>query len=130
MVTSLDQDKLNKALPRLKKEANIWLGTVRADGRPHLIPIWFIWHEEKVWICTGKGSQKHVNLRHNPHVALALEDGSTPIILEGTAAEADDTTRRDELAPLFVEKYDWDFRTDTDEDWLLMAIVPRKILSW
>lgn len=35
----LDPERLKKVAPRLEKEANVWLATVRPDGRPHLIPI-------------------------------------------------------------------------------------------
>ena len=27
----------------LAKEPVLWLGTVRADGHPHLVPTWFVW---------------------------------------------------------------------------------------
>ena len=28
---------------RLGRESTIWLATVRADGRPHLVPLWYVW---------------------------------------------------------------------------------------
>jgi hypothetical protein len=28
---------------RLRHEPIIWLSSVRPDGRPHLVPIWFLW---------------------------------------------------------------------------------------
>ncbi len=127
---SLDQKKFKAALSRLKKEANIWLATNRKDHSPHLIPIWFIWLEDEVWIATGRGTQKHLNIQRDPLVTLVLEDGVKPVILEGTAAEKDDKAQRDKLAPHFEKKYEWDFRTDDDENWMLIAIAPTKILSW
>ena len=32
---------------RLSAEPVIWLGTVRPDGRPHNVPVWFAWHDPK-----------------------------------------------------------------------------------
>lgn len=127
---SPDAEKLGQAIPRLQEQTNIWLCTVRTDGRPHLIPIWFVWHNGKVWICTPKNSQKVINISKNPHVAVALEDGTHPVILEGTAALREETTIRDNLAPVFVSKYEWDFRTDDEADYHLIEITPSKILSW
>jgi PPOX class probable F420-dependent enzyme len=127
---ALDEKKLKQVLPRLETEDNIWMATTRKDGRPHLIPIWFVWRDGKAWIATGRDSQKVINLRHNPRVAFSLQDGNRPVIFEGTAAEADDPALRDELAPLFNEKFDWDFRTDHDADWVLVALTPTRIISW
>ena len=31
----------SKVHHRSETEANIWFATVRADGRPHLVPVWF-----------------------------------------------------------------------------------------
>jgi PPOX class probable F420-dependent enzyme len=123
---------LKKADPRLSSGAarNVWFGSVRADGRPHLVPIWFVWREGNVWVCMGKGTQKHVNVTRNPAVTLALEDGVKPVIVEGEARVEAEEAVRDRLAEAFIYKYDWDFRTDTDEDWLLVGVEPRKILMW
>ena len=49
--------------PRLLTEKNIWLATVRPDGRPHLVPIWFISLNEKVYICTEGKSVKIKNIQ-------------------------------------------------------------------
>ena len=36
---------------RLRTEANVWLATMRPDGRPHVSPIWFVW----VRLESGRG---------------------------------------------------------------------------
>jgi hypothetical protein len=78
----------------------------------------------------GRGTQKHVNVTGNPNVVLALEDGVSPVIVEGVVREEADEAVRDALAVPFISKYDWDFRTDTDEDWLLASVEPKKLLMW
>src|SRR5512140_2813390 len=70
---------------RLSGERNIWIATVRPDGRPHLVPVWFSWVEKKIYVCTEPGSVKGRNLRINTRVALALEGGTHPVISEGLA---------------------------------------------
>ncbi len=127
---ALDEKKLQAALPRLEKEENIWLTTVRADGRPHLVPLWFVWLDGKVWICTPRDSQKVKNIRKNPHVALSLEDGLNPLILEGKAALRHDAPWPDKLGPRFEKKYGWDFRTDDTAEYVLVEIVPVRVISW
>lgn len=128
----VDAAKLKKAAPRLAngRARNIWFGTVRADGRPHLVPLWYVWHKDKLWVCVGRGTQKYVNLQKNPNVVLALEDAVSPVIIEGTASDKFDKATIDDLVIQFVDKYDWDFPNDDEEDWVLVGVELSKILMW
>lgn len=114
---------------RLGRESTIWLATVRADGRPHLVPIWYVWFEEKIYVSTGAETQKFFNMYHNQQVALALPDPNEVIILEGEAHVADRKTV-DRVADYFYHKFEWDFRYDDTADWRLIEITPHKILAW
>lgn len=107
----------------------IWVTTVRADGRPHLTPVWFIWLEGKVYIATGTHTQKYANLVGNQAVALSLPDSQNVLIMEGEAHAANRQTS-DKLAEFFYHKYEWDFRYDESGDWRLVEITPYKILVW
>jgi general stress protein 26 len=114
---------------RLGRETEIWLATARHDGRPHLVPMWFVWLDEKIYICTGSETQKFTNMRGNQSVALALSDPLNVVIIEGEAHVA---AREliDRLADYFLNKYEWDFRYDETAKWQLIQITPLKILSW
>ncbi len=107
----------------------IWVVTVRGDGRPHMVPIWFIWLDNRIYIATGTDTQKFANLRVNQSVSLALPDTNNVLILEGEAHAADRKTT-DKLAEYFHNKYEWDFRFDEDADWRLVEITPLKIMAW
>ena len=127
---ALDQDKLKKALPRLKKDHNIWFATARPDGRPHLVPIWFVWHEGKIWLCTLSNTQKVRNLAKSQHAVAALEDGDSPVIMEGMAIAWHDKAEFERLAPLFKKKFDWDILIDDTGDYILVEFTPTRMLSW
>jgi general stress protein 26 len=114
---------------RLGREKEIWMATVRNDGRPHLVPLWFVWLEEKIWISTGLETQKFANLRGNQSVALALPDAMNVVIIEGEAHVAPRNVV-DKLADYFFNKYEWDFRYDESAKWQLIEITPLKILVW
>jgi len=119
----------HRAEQRLRSENNVWIATVRSDGRPHLTPVWFAWHGGKVYICVDPNSVKARNLADNPHVALALEDGSSPVILEGTARRVNDPDRPPGALAEFKRKYDWDIVADGQYS-LLIEITPSKVLNW
>ncbi|MCP5097118.1 MAG: hypothetical protein GY943_16335 [Chloroflexi bacterium] len=114
---------------RLGRESTIWVATVRHDGRPHMVPIWFIWLDERIYIATGAETQKFANLYHNQAVSLALPDSANVLIIEGEAHVADRHTV-DILADYFYHKYEWDFRYDDSALWRLIEITPHKILAW
>ena len=109
---------------RLQTEQNLWLATVRPNGAPHLVPIWFVWVAEKIYLCTGADSVKVRNLVQNPHVSIALEDGTQPIVIEGLAQPIGrpPTTVVDE----FQRKYDWDITSD-DTYTQVIEIQPERI---
>lgn len=93
---------------RLRDNIVTWLVTVRPDGRPHAVPVWFAWDGAHIWVFSQPGSQKLRNIRQNPHVLLALDethegDEDEVVTVEGTAellADASITS-----LPAYVEKY-------------------------
>jgi PPOX class probable F420-dependent enzyme len=56
----------------LREESIVWLSTVRADGSPHLVPIWFSWDGEQLFIASKPEAVKVRNLRANPKLMVAL----------------------------------------------------------
>lgn len=114
---------------RLSRETTIWLATVRADGRPHLVPLWYVWLDGKVYVCTGSGTQKFANMYSNQNVSLSLPDTAAVIVVEGEAHTAPPGDI-DALADHFYHKYEWDFRYDDSADWRLIVITPFKIMAW
>ena len=73
---------------RLRADLIAWLATVRYDGRPHNVPVWFWWDGETVLIFSEPDTQKVRNLRWSPHVVLALDtadQGEDVVIVEGVA---------------------------------------------
>lgn len=111
---------------RLDKARNLWLATVRPDGRPHLVPVWFVVDDGRWYFCTSPGSVKARNLQANPRVALALEDGDNPCVVEGVARQvrpADRVVRR------FKAKFDWDITADAEYGAVFEITVTRQVLG-
>ncbi|HET9615315.1 MAG TPA: pyridoxamine 5'-phosphate oxidase family protein, partial [Candidatus Limnocylindrales bacterium] len=91
----------------LDEEPVVWLSTVRPDGTPHLVPIWFSWDGESVLIASKPHARKVANVRANPRVMLALgepEDDFDVGLLEGEA-EILDAPARDALPAGHLRKY-------------------------
>lgn len=92
---------------RLRDEPIIWLSSVRPDGRPHLVPVWFVWDGASILIFSKPAAQKVRNLRHNPQVLLALDsadEGEDIVLLEGRAELLGAGAPQSTL-PEYAEKY-------------------------
>ena len=120
-----------------------WISTVRADGRPHLTPLVAVWLDDALHFCTGEREQKAVNLRENPHVILMTGcngwDGGLDVALEGEAVRVTDRAALQRLADAWQRKWDgrWrftvgdhGFQGDENEDVLVFAVRPAKVLAF
>ncbi|MEX1169793.1 MAG: pyridoxamine 5'-phosphate oxidase family protein [Chloroflexota bacterium] len=79
----------------LEQEPVVWLSTVRPDGEPHLVPIWFWWDGEALLVFSKPNAQKVRNLRERPSVMLALGDAEDDFdvgMIEGIAELLDRPT--------------------------------------
>ncbi|MEJ7816893.1 MAG: TIGR03667 family PPOX class F420-dependent oxidoreductase [Rubrobacter sp.] len=96
-----------RAESRLREEEISWMTTVRSDGQPQTVPVWFLWDDEGFLIYSQPNRQKLKNIARNPHVGLNLnsnEHGGDVVRLEGTARIVGDAPPASEVAP-YVEKY-------------------------
>jgi len=111
---------------RLDSAQNVWVATVRPDGRPHLVPVWFVVDGGRWYICTAPDSVKARNLQTNSRIALALEDGSDPHIVEGEARVVEPGPA---VVRKFKEKYDWDIAEEAHYTQVFEVTVMKRVMS-
>jgi pyridoxamine 5'-phosphate oxidase-like protein len=102
---------------RLTAAQLYWLVTVRADGRPHAVPLCGVWHDGAFAFVTGEREQKMRNLETHQRVAVTAgplgADGwatGKDIVVEGSAARVTDPVVLQALADEWERKYDGDWR--------------------
>ena len=69
------------------------LSTVRADGSPHVTPIWFVLDGDELVFNTGSSSVKGRNLVRDGRVALCVDDDRPPysfVVIQGRARVSED----------------------------------------
>ena len=118
----------DEMIAKLETQQVLWISSVRADGRPHLAPIWFVWYAGKVYLATEPGSVKARNIRRSPFVSLALEDGVHPVICEGTARLIEKPWDEGMVAAFF-KKYEWNLNTEQQYHQVI-EVTPEKWLAW
>ncbi|ASY31553.1 TIGR03618 family F420-dependent PPOX class oxidoreductase [Streptomyces sp. SID4926] len=84
------------------------LATVRADGSPHIAPIWFVLDGSDLVLNTGKGTVKGRNLARDGRVALCVDDERPPfsfVTIEGSAEISEDPEELLRWATKIAERY-------------------------
>jgi PPOX class probable F420-dependent enzyme len=69
------------------------VSTVRADGSPHIAPVWFVLDGDDIVFNTGKDTVKGRNLARDNRVALAVDDERPPfsfVTVQGRAELSED----------------------------------------
>lgn len=54
------------------------LATVRADGSPHVAPVWFLIDRDRIVFTTGAETAKGKALRRDPRFALCVDQETAP----------------------------------------------------
>lgn len=85
------------------------LATVRADGRPHVVPVAFDLDEDTIVILVMQASVKARNIQHDPRVCLCVDVETSPyayIQVEGTAEMSADLSALAYWGKRIVTRYD------------------------
>ena len=84
---------------------SIWVSSTRPDGRPHAVPVWYIWDGQKIYFISGRSLQKSRNLARQSWVVVHAGDGDDVIILEGSAEIVRDRAELERVDKAYREKY-------------------------
>jgi PPOX class probable F420-dependent enzyme len=93
------------ARERLAAARCYWIATARPDGGPHLMTVWGVWHDDRLFFSTGRHSRKARNLAADPRVSTGIDDAAEAVVIEGTAAPAVELPERATVVAAYAQKY-------------------------
>ncbi|HYZ01218.1 MAG TPA: PPOX class F420-dependent oxidoreductase [Candidatus Binatia bacterium] len=114
------------------------LAVPRKDGRPHVVPIWFVLDGDDIVFNTGRTTVKGHSLRRDGRVALCVDDERPPfayVTIEGRASVSEDPEEVLRFATLIGGRY---MGTDRAEEYgrrngvpgeLLVRVTPARVTS-
>ena len=109
-VSRRDQIKMSEdeVLAFLDEERTVVCATNGRDGRPHLMPLWYVVRDGRLWSWTYAKSQKVRNLERDARATLQVEAGVDYEVLRGVMLETDVTIHRDtdDVGALGVEIFE------------------------
>jgi PPOX class probable F420-dependent enzyme len=113
------------------------IATVRADGRPHVAPVWFILDGDTIVFTTWHTTVKAANIRRDNRIAICVDDERPPYAfacIDGTAELSDDLDALKLWATKIAGKYMGDElaeaygKRNAVEGELLVRVTPTKIV--
>jgi PPOX class probable F420-dependent enzyme len=115
------------------------LATVRADGRPHIAPVWYdVDDDGSLVFNTGESTVKGRNIRREPRVSLCVDDDRPPfsfVVVEGVAEISEDLVEVRRWASRLGGRY---MGTDRAEEYgrrngvageLVVRVRPERVVS-
>ena len=116
---------------RLTGAAHYWLATVRADGRPHVVPLDGIWLDDEWFFGGSAETVKHRNLKANSRAVMHLEDAEHAVIVEGRCEEiVPDEHLARRLSESSKAKYGYGPDPASYADSGVWRLRPERVLSW
>jgi len=127
----------------IETQKSIQVCTLNKDGSPHLTVMWFAVKDGAIVLETFTKSQKIVNLKRNPKIAVMLEDGSEYNELRGVSINCNveliedydtvhamhvDVVVRNQ-AGVTAEQAE-EFTREMSKKKTVMLIRPEKVVSW
>lgn len=121
----------------LMAQRTIRLATATPTGRPHVVPLWFVWVDGTVFMNSTLGNVTIRNLQRNPVATGSIDDGDAydelrGVLVEGEVERADDDARLETVKGAWSSKYMGGEPPPYDR-WrnrLWLRLVPRRITSW
>lgn len=113
------------------------LATVRADGRPHVAPIWFVLDGDDVVFTTWHATAKAANIDRDRRASLCVDLEEPPyafVIVEGRVTTSEDPGELLFFATRIADRYmgrdraeEYGERNAVDGEWLCRLRIERVI---
>lgn len=114
----------------LAKEEICYIASTKADGSPHIAPIWFVYHKGKIYFETDETTIKFQNIKRNNKVAICF-GGKITLIIEGSVKWSKENETKVPFRKLLWQKYGDDMEDSyITEKTLIFELIPEKDISW
>ena len=131
---------MSKRIEFLKKQKILHLATIDKTGTPHIVPVWYMYSTNKIYIGTNTKTEKAKNIKTSKKVSFCVDVGvNAPNIFgvmgQGTAKLIKDTNTVSRLAKKILLRYFKDLNNKSAQEILddtdcIIEIMPKKYAAW
>lgn len=115
---------------KLAKERVYWISTASSKGRPHSVPVWGIWRDNRFYFETDPYSVKGKNLSTNNSIFVHVQDGLDTVILDGKARREMATDVLDKLRKDYARKYRYKPGWSNRKEQIVFRVEPQTVHAW
>ena len=116
----------------LREQRTARIGTISPNGEPHVVPMWFVWHDGAIYMNTLKIARRTRDLDNGSRVSVCIDGGYEygelcGVTMYGSFVDVDDSAP---IRKMFGDKY-WnglDIPEVKSHKWIVMK--PDKVVSW
>ena len=118
------------------------VASIGAAG-PHVMPLWFVWHERALWLHSITRSQRWTDLTKDPRVAVVIDGGdaydelhgvelrgTVEIVGEVPRTGAEDVPELTAVESAYARKYTGAETINYDGRHAWLRLAPSKLVSW
>lgn len=124
----------------LKTQKILRLATIDSSGNPHIVPVWYMYKDNKIYIGTNTRTRKTKNIKKNSKVAFCVDIGiNAPNIVgimgTGKAKMILHETRVKLIAKKILRRYFSNLQNKSAQQLLddtdcILEITLKKITEW
>jgi hypothetical protein len=118
----------------LRRERTARVATAAPDGSPHVIPMWFVWHEGAVWVNSLIRSRRTRDIDRGSKAAVCVDAGVEygelrGAVLYGSFEEAGGPAL-DQIREMFGAKYWGGIAVPAVRSHRWLKLRPERVVSW
>lgn len=124
----------------LQSQKILRLATIDPSGNPHIVPVWYMYDNNKFYIGTNTKTKKAKNIKNNSKVSFCIDIGiKSPDIIGmmgiGRAKLILKTERVNALAEKILLRYFKNLKNQSAQQLLnqtdcIIEIIPKKTTNW
>lgn len=122
------------------------LACLKPDGWPYVVPVWYVWHERRIYFIGRERSAWVAYIRNDPRVSLVIDEEATrhrrvqmsglativegPVVLAGRSERWQTITARMAARYMADERGQAYARQTAERPRYLVEVAPTEITTW
>ena len=134
------KNQMSKLIEFLKKEKILHLATIDEKNSPHIVPVWYLYSAEKIYVGTNTKTQKAKNIIVHKKVSFCVDVGiNAPGIFgvmgKGTAKILKEESTVNKIAKKILLRYFKSLDSKSARELLkdtdcIIEILPKEFSNW
>lgn len=113
---------------QMQQASHYWLNTTFGDGRPHAVPVWGIWYQDRVHFEGGMKTMWARNLVRDPRIVVHPPDPEQVVAIEGVARIIDNHDIDDDEWRIPDTQFQNKYNVDKGSPY--WYVQPTKVIAW